>query len=508
MAADGIDIERRRAGVCLHLTSLPGPRGIGELGPSARNFMDWMQECRLSVWQFLPTVPTGIGNSPYQPLSIFAGNPLLIDLEALLEWGLLRKQELVSYPRLAVTSVDYQSVSESKGALLSVAIERFQETRDSSLLREYEQFLESHDAVWLDDYAAFTLLRERNHGVQWPAWDRKARARQTAYLAGLKQSFPSQWERAKIEQFFFAKQWKDLRAEAKRRDIILFGDEPIYMALDCAEAWARPELVYLDSDFMPVEVAGVPPDYFSRDGQLWGNPVYRWDVHAAEAFSWWVSRLRHALSRADMVRLDHFRGFDQYWSVPFSAATAREGHWNHGPGQKLFDALVGALGQIPIVAEDLGLITPSVIALRKAYALPGMQVLQFLVDQPEFEFDGIDEDCVCYTGTHDNDTTEGWYAGSDGQLSGAALEKMQSIVRANVQGMEDGVHKALVSLCFKTRARIAMAPLQDFLGLGSEARLNTPGTASGNWRWRVRDDDLAGADCGYIGRMALETGRS
>jgi 4-alpha-glucanotransferase len=470
--------------------------------------MDWMQAHGLSVWQFLPIGPTGIGNSPYQPLSVFAGNPWLIDFDELVDWGLLTEADLESCPSHETAAVDYQVVATTKDSLLAKAAERFQTIKDSYLLAEYEHFRQSHDELWLNDYAAFTLLREQKSGTQWPDWDRQARNRPAAYLADLEQAMPAQWERAKITQFLFAKQWQALRDEAKRRDIVLFGDVPIYMALDCAEAWANPELIHLDSDSKPIEVAGVPPDYFSRDGQLWGNPVYRWDVHEADGFTWWISRLRHALSRADLVRLDHFRGFDEYWSVPNGAATAREGQWKPGPGYRLFDALAAAFGRVPIVAEDLGLITPSVVALRKAYAFPGMQVLQFLVNQVDFEFDKIEEDCVCYTGTHDNDTSLGWYSGSDGQLAGAELEQMQSVVQHNVPGAAESVHRALVAMCFRTRARFAIAPLQDFLGLGSEARLNTPGTSNGNWRWRVRERELVDVDCGYIGSIAAETGRA
>jgi 4-alpha-glucanotransferase len=280
------------------------------------------------------------------------------------------------------------------------------------------------------------------------------------------------------------------------------------MALDCAEAWARPELLALDADLQPSAAAGVPPDYFSADGQLWGNPVYRWEIHAAEGYRWWIARLRHALAAADLVRLDHFRGFDAYWSVPRGAATARAGQWIQGPGPALFDAFRAALGRVACVAEDLGLITESVTALRKAYALPGMQVLQFLVDQTGFDRAAIEEDCACYTGTHDNDTTAGWFAGSAGRVTGAALAALQGTVARNLDGLGESIHKAMITLCFSTRARLAMAPLQDYLGLGSEARVNTPGVPEGNWRWRLGAGTLDAASTDWIAPLVRSTGRA
>jgi 4-alpha-glucanotransferase len=503
------ELTRRRAGVCLHLTSLPGPRGIGEIGGSAAlDFMAWMQAHGLSVWQFLPPGPTGFGDSPYQPLSVFAGNPMLIDLDALVEWGLLDRDEADCRLDGARYAVDFQRVAASKGPVLALAAERFDAVRDTGLMQEFEAYCAASDEIWLDDFAAFTLLKAEHGQSAWPQWGGADSRHRAGLIADVAARQPIEWRRAKLIQFFFACQWQALRAEAARRDILLFGDVPIYMALDCAEAWAHPELLALDEEFQPLELAGVPPDYFSADGQLWGNPVYRWDIHARDGFAWWISRLKHALARADLVRLDHFRGFDEFWAVPRGAESARSGSWQRGPGRELFDALADSLGSVPFVAEDLGIITESVVALRKAYALPGMQVLQFMVDQADFDAASIDEDCVCYTGTHDNDTTVGWFAGSQGRLTDAALHSFQDQVAANVEGTRESVHKAMINLCFKTRARLAIAPMQDYLGLDSSARLNTPGTAGGNWRWRVDEAALARDDLDFIADGVNETGRS
>jgi 4-alpha-glucanotransferase len=467
--------------------------------------MDWMQAHELSVWQFLPTGPTCYGNSPYQPLSVFAGNPWLVDLDALVDWGLLARDEATVRGGFSPGRVDYERVSAFKAPLLSLAADRFGEINDSGLSAEFEAFCANNGDIWLDDFAAFMYFRSHNAESAWPQWTRADQRDRHALAGRLNRHHAQDLERTKLIQFFFQRQWRELRQEADRRGIVLFGDVPIYMALDCAEAWARPELLELDDGRWPAEVAGVPPDYFSADGQLWGNPVYRWEAHAADGFAWWTERLRHALDNVDVVRLDHFRAFDEFWSIPYGAPTARDGRWRPGPRGALFDALRDALGSAPFVAEDLGLITESVTALRKAYALPGMQVLQFLVDQPDFDIGSIEEDCICYTGTHDNDTTVGWFA-ANGGFAGQDGEAWQANVSRNVENTEQGIHKALLLLCFSSSARTAIAPLQDYLGLDSRARLNTPGQALGNWQWRATEAALERAG-GDIGVWVRETGR-
>jgi len=495
-------VDRRRAGVCLHPTSLPGPHCIGGIGRAARQFLDWMAAHRLSVWQFLPLGPTGYGDSPYQPLSVFAGNPLMIDLADLVDWALLEPADIPAESPPGDRQVDFGRAAALKARPLALAAERLLRTGGRGLGAEYEAFCAAHDRIWLDNFAAFVVLKALNRGSAWGEWA-SARAGRTEVVGRIASRHRAAWEQAKCIQFLFARQWAALRLAARQRGILLFGDVPIYLALDCAEAWARPDLLELDKSLAPLELTGVPPDYFSADGQLWGNPVYRWEAHAAEGFAWWIARLRHALQLADLVRLDHFRGFDEYWSVPKGATTAREGHWKSGPGRELFDAVRRALGRAPFVAEDLGLITESVTALRRAFGFPGMQVLQFLVDQAEFDVDDIEEDCVCYTGTHDNDTTEGWFAGSEGRVAGAALTALQQGVVRNLPGARECAHKAMISLCFSTRARLAIVPLQDYLGLGSDSRLNTPGLPAGNWGWRVREAELDRGDLAYIGEQVL-----
>ena len=454
----------------------------------------------LKVWQFLPLGPTGYGDSPYQPLSVFAGNPLLINLDDLVSWELLKPEEL-GHADDDTGNIDYNRVAHRKAAPLKLAAERLLDTTDTGLRDEFEQFCATHGATWLDDFAAFMVLKSANNGRSWIEWAVADLLHSQALVDLLRTESP-QWQRMRGIQFLFFRQWHALRAAARERDILLFGDVPIYMALDCAEAWARPDLLELDERFVPREVAGVPPDYFSATGQLWGNPIYRWRAHAAEAYRWWVARIRQALDTADIVRLDHFRGFDEFWSVPYGAATAQGGRWNTGPRHALFDALAAELGTAALVAEDLGIITESVTELRKSYSLPGMQVLQFLVDRFDFDIEAIEEDCVCYTGTHDNDTSAGWFAGRAGHISGGALESLHSAIRRNLEDFSEEIHKAMISLCFSTRARLAIAPMQDFLGLGSESRLNTPGMPEGNWQWRLEPGDLERHDLDFINDLA------
>ncbi len=461
----------------------------------------------LSVWQFLPLGPTGFGDSPYQPLSAFAGNPLLINLDDLVGWDLLKSDELPDTAHGDSPSVDYSRVAESKAAPLRLAAQRLADTTDKGLREEFERFCEEHGTTWLNDFAAFVVLKSANHGRSWLEWAPADRKHSRSIVDSFR-AHSSEWQLTRCIQFLFFRQWDALRDAASKRDILLFGDVPIYLALDCAEAWSRTDLLEFDDRLVPREVAGVPPDYFSDDGQLWGNPVYRWSAHAEHDYEWWIGRIRNALRIADMVRLDHFRGFEAFWSVRYGAATAREGRWNRGPGHALFDALMAELESPALVAEDLGLITEAVTDLRNAYSLPGMQVLQFAVDSVDFDAETIEENCVCYTGTHDNDTSEGWFTGSAGRVAGRALASMQSAVRRSLKDHSWVVHKGMISLCFSSRARFAIAPMQDFLGLGSESRLNTPGKPEGNWRWRIMPADLERDDLGFIRILATEHGRA
>lgn len=499
--------EGRQAGICLHLTSLPGPYGIGELGAGAHRFIDRAAAAGIRVWQFLPTGPTAYGDSPYQPLSTFAGNELLIDVEWLVERGLLERDEAAPLRSLPVGTVDYGNVIPAKHALLGIAASRFAARAPGHLRVALDEFLHRHDDFWLHDYAQFRLLKTRHGERPWTEWDRQYVHRERRALRELDRSEAAGIDTIKIVQFLFDYQWSELRERARERGVFLFGDMPICIALDSADAWAHRELLRIDEDGRPDSVAGVPPDYFSRDGQLWGNPLYDWRYHDANGYAWWIARLRHAAGLMNMVRIDHFRGFEAYWSVPAGEATARHGRWEPGPGNAIFDAMHDALGHLPIVAEDLGVITPQVISLRERHSIPGMKVLQFDVETDDFDIDRMDENCVCYTGTHDNDTTVGWFHGSrDDMRSPAEIARTQEKLHEMTGATSRTVHREMIRLAYGSRARLAMAPMQDHLGLGSEARLNTPGTSRGNWRWRL--EAIPGqALFDEYGEMAASTGR-
>jgi len=481
----------RRAGVGLHLTSLPGPYGIGDIAESAKAFIDDMQRMNLGVWQFLPLGPTAYGDSPYQPLSAFAGNANLVGMEPLVELGLLESRELQPLRELPRDFADYGHLIPIRRKLLARAAERFNRRQKNALWAEYEGFLQLNAERWLDDYALFRVLKTAHHERPWPEWESDYVRREPAALQRAREKYREQIERTRITQFLFDSQWRELKAYATERNVCLFGDMPIYIALDSADAWANPEMLLIDRNGRPSHVAGVPPDYFSEDGQLWGNPLYDWDYHEQTGFHWWVGRMRHAAQQAHLVRIDHFRGFEAFWSVPYGAKTARQGEWVPGPGNALFDALEQAMGKLPIVAEDLGVITPEVDALRESHGIPGMVVLQFEVGDPEFEFDDIDENSVCYTGTHDNDTTAGWFRGNgDDTRTAEQIEGTRLSALERTGGTSESIHHDMIRLAFASRSSIAMAPMQDFLGLGSGARFNTPGTTLNNWRWRMREGEL------------------
>jgi 4-alpha-glucanotransferase len=481
----------RRAGAGLHLTSLPGPYGIGDIAGGAKAFIDTLQRMNLSVWQFLPLGPTAYGDSPYQPLSAFAGNANLIGLEPLVELGLLQTSELQPLRGLPRDFTDYGHLIPIKRRLLAKAAERFSRRGDPGLLAEYEAFLQRNAERWLDDYALFRVLKTAHHERPWPEWERSYVRREPAAMQQAREKYRERIERTRITQFLFDRQWRELRAYATERNVCLFGDMPIYIALDSADAWAHPEMLLIDRDGKPSQVAGVPPDYFSEDGQLWGNPLYDWAYHEQTDFQWWIERTRHAAQQAHLVRIDHFRGFEAFWSVPYGARNARQGKWVPGPGDSLFRALENALGKLPIVAEDLGVITPEVDALRESHGIPGMVVLQFEAGDSEFDFDDIEANSVCYTGTHDNDTTAGWFRGNgDDTRTAEQIESTRLTTLKRTGGTEESIHRDMIRLAFSSRSTIAMAPMQDFLGLGSGARFNIPGTTLNNWRWRMRDGDL------------------
>ena len=501
-------LSSREAGVCLHLTSLPGAHGIGTLGAPALRFLDVMSASGLHVWQFLPTGPTGFGDSPYQTTSVFAGNPMLLDLGVLSAQGLIVAGELEPLERLSATSIDFDRLIPLKSQLLARAAERFVRLASSEARAARERFISANDELWLHDYAMFEVLKSMHQQRTWAEWNPVYAQRDPDAMRTFEEAALLQLGTVKTIQYLFAEQWQALKAHAQQRGIRLMADAPIYVALDSADVWARPELFYLDSRGAPIDVAGVPPDYFSADGQLWGNPLYRWERHAEEGYAWWTSRLRHSIQHADLLRLDHFRGFEAYWAVPADAATARDGEWRAGPGTDLFDAMTAALGNLPIIAEDLGVITPAVDALRERYGFPGMKVLQFMVGEDDFVPASIPRDSVCYTGTHDNDTTVGWFRGGPGDVRSAEeIEHARANVLRHTGGCAETVHLDLVRLAFSTPAALSIVPLQDFLGLGSSARLNTPGTTKGNWRWRLPESRLTPHFCASVRQLVAQSGR-
>lgn len=509
MAPERLLSRGRHAGVCLHLTALPGAYGIGEIGGTARRFIDTMKKMQLGVWQFLPTGPTAFGDSPYQPLSTFAGNEMLIDVQELIDEQLLEKNDALPLTTLPAASVDYGSLVPVKSRLLMSAARQFRRSAGPALNSAFEEFVRQHDRRWLHDYALYRILKEVHDSRAWPEWAPEFVHRDPQALRRIETAESEQLADIKVLQFLFFRQWQQLRRHAHDNGIRLFGDMPIYIALDSADAWAHPDMLRIDRDGRPQVVAGVPPDYFSADGQLWGNPVYDWEVHARSQFRWWTQRLGAAIDLADLVRIDHFRGFEAYWAVPAGSTTARTGSWEPGPGDAIFEAMRGALGSLPVVAEDLGVITPAVEALRDRHGLPGMVVLQFAIGDEKFRLSDVPENCVCYTGTHDNDTTVGWFNGGPGDTRDAEeiLATREAALRVS-GGAPATIHTDMIRAAFATRAFLAMVPLQDYLGLGSEARFNVPGTSVNNWRWRATAAQLADDFCGHVAGLVRDAGRA
>jgi 4-alpha-glucanotransferase len=498
----------RRAGVAMHITSLPGQHGIGDIDDSAMLFLDQLVEMDLGVWQILPNGPTAYGDSPYQPLSAFAGNPMLIGLGSLVRQGLLQSSDLSGLEELPAGYVDYGRLIPLKRALLKSAAERFLNHPGHGLNADFDEFQHRYGDRWLDDYAMFRVLKSLHGERAWPEWEEKYVHRDPAALEKVRRDHRRAMDHIKVIQFLFEYQWKRLQTRAEEMGICLFGDMPIYIALDSSDAWAHPQRLLINEDGRPSYVAGVPPDYFSEDGQLWGNPLYDWEYHARTGYRWWIERIEHAASQTPLVRIDHFRGFEAFWSIPYGAETAREGQWEKGPGDDLFIAMRQAMGTLPIVAEDLGVITPEVDQLRHNHCLPGMVVLQFEVGDPEFDIAKVEENSVCYTGTHDNDTTLGWFrSNGDDTRTPEEIEQNQAGALKHTGGTPGTLAFDMIRLACSSKAALAMAPMQDYLGLGSEARLNVPGTTLNNWRWRMQAGQLQTGLMGNIRALVQETGR-
>lgn len=499
--------QQRLSGILLHPTSLPSLYGIGDLGIEAFEFVDFLEQAGQHLWQMLPLTHTGYGDSPYQSFSAFAGQPLLISPAHLKELELIQSFEILHCPVNDVEHIDYGTVIPWKQRIFKIAYRQF---LDSSYQREHAGLMESFhtfcedSAFWLDDYALFMACKDAHGGLSWLEWSDEYRNPSPDFKAHLIETFAHDIGFYKFLQFLFFEEWMKLKTYANQHGIQIIGDIPIFVSMDSADVWANQHLFQLDSRGYPVKVAGVPPDYFSDTGQLWGNPLYHWNAHEEEGYAWWISRIRGQLKILDILRIDHFRGFEAYWSVPFGEETAVHGEWVKAPGQQLFQAIEDALGkELPIIAEDLGVITPEVEALRDEFHFPGMKVLQFA-----FESTGENSflphqyttpHCICYTGTHDNDTTLGWYE----TLNDACREKVRHYT--NSDGTR--VNKEFMRLCLGSIAQYSVIPLQDILSCGKEARMNTPGVAAGNWNWRFKKGLLSTPLAKELKEMTILYGR-
>jgi 4-alpha-glucanotransferase len=488
--------DRRASGILLHPTSLPGPFGIGEIGGEARLFVDFLAETHQAIWQVLPLGPTGFGDSPYQCFSAFAGNPLLIDLGELGQEGLVSDPASLGPPVFQAGSVDYGEVLAFKGRALQRAFETFEKQGSSAQRESFEAFCREQ-APWLEDFSLFMALKGAHGGSPWHRWEGGAARREPLALDRWKKDLSRELASQRFRQYLFFRQWRKLRDYCHHRGVQIMGDVPIFVAHDSADVWAHPQFFKLAADGTPAFEAGVPPDYFALTGQLWGNPVYRWDVLARTGYAWWVERLRSALALVDVVRLDHFRGFEAAWEVPGGDETAERGRWIQGPGARFLDAIRDALGSLPIVAENLGFITPEVEALRERYDLPGMAILQFAFGTdpagPGFRPHSYTRNLFVYTGTHDNDTTVGWWTSSgdtDSTRTKAEIQEERDFCKRYlaIDGRE--IHWAFIRTVMASVADTSIVPLQDVLGLGSEARMNLPGRPDGNWRWRFERSAL------------------
>ncbi|NLE99523.1 MAG: 4-alpha-glucanotransferase [Anaerolineales bacterium] len=480
----------RSAGILLHPTSLPGPFGIGDLGPSARAFVDFLVAAGQSYWQVLPLTPTGYGDSPYQSLSAFAGNPMLIDPLGLMEAGYLTENDLGSVPDFPDSHVDFGWVIPFKQSLLERASRAFQDHAAVERREQFERFC-VEQAHWLDDFALFTALKEVQGLRPWQEWPWELASRQPEALAQARHDLAERIVDHRLQQWLFFQQWQALKAYANDRGIRLIGDIPIFVSMDSADVWANTAMFHFDGELKPTVVSGVPPDYFSETGQLWGHPLYRWDAMANDRYAWWIRRFRWAFTQADVVRIDHFRGFHDYWEIPTGAPTAQQGCWRRGPGSDLFREVRNVLGELALIAEDLGDLNQQARAgvdtLKAEFGWPGMHVLQFAFgagpDNP-FLPHNHDRESVVYTGTHDNDTTTGWY-----EVTSTEAERHHARQYLATGGSD--IAWSIIRLAWGSVAHTALTVAQDLLGLGHWARMNTPGTVGPpNWCWRLLPDAL------------------
>ena len=487
----------RASGILLHPTCLPGPHGIGDLGAEAAAFVDFLKDAGQTFWQVLPLNPTGYGDSPFQCFSAHAGNHLLISLERLREKGVLESSDLRNHPPFPQGHVDFGAVIHWKTALLQKAAKRFLNDAVAYDRRQFEEFCQVN-SDWLQDFALFMACKNEQGGAAWNGWPSEIARRDPSALYAARERLQESVSAVSYWQFEFFRQWKELRDHAHDAGIRIVGDIPIYVALDSADVWTNPQYFHLTEQGQPTVIAGVPPDYFSATGQCWGNPIYRWDRLKETGYRWWIDRYRAAMHLYDAVRIDHFRGFEAYWEIPGNETTAINGRWVKGPGAELFAVLEKEFGELPIIAENLGVITPEVEAIRERFHFPGMAILQFAFGKdpqgPSFRPHNYSRELAAYTGTHDNDTTVGWWnssGASDSTRTPQDVEKERAFARAYLNLKDDEpIHWRLIRGVEASVANLAIIPLQDVLGLGSEARMNLPGTSRGNWRWRFEPGEL------------------
>lgn len=486
----------RASGVLLHPTSLPSDYGVGDLGANAYQFVDFLVKAKQTYWQVLPLGPTGYGDSPYQSFSAFAGNANMISPELLVEEGFLSLEEINQKPDFPVGKVDFGLLYDWKNTILALAFERFKQTTSVDLRGKFETFSQQ-ESYWLDDYALFRAVKKSQDQKLWLEWDAPLKLRDETALNRAREVLRDSIQAQKFQQWLFFRQWSDLKKYANDKNIKIVGDVPIFISLDSSDVWCNPQEFKLKADGSPQTVAGVPPDYFSATGQLWGNPIYNWDAMRADGFRWWISRVRATLKTVDVVRVDHFRGFAASWEVPYGDTTAVNGQWVNVPGKELFKTLQDTLADLPFWAEDLGVITPDVEELRDSFNFPGMRILQFAfgggTDNHDLPHNYINN-AVAYTGTHDNDTTVGWFNSGVGASSTRDVSQIKKehdfcLKYLNSDGAE--IHWDFVRAVWSSVANTAIAPMQDLLGLGNEARINLPGSTDGNWYWQCKDGDFS-----------------
>ena len=473
----------RASGILLHPTSLPSRFGIGDFGSEAYNFIDFLESTGQSYWQILPLGPTGYGDSPYSSFSAFAGNTLLIAPQKIVEDGFLTEEETIERPYFSVDRVDFGSVIEWKNNLLKRAFERFRQMTDEAVAGSFHKFCDSNN-FWLEDYALYRAIKKQNQD-SWQNWDEPLKHRQPEAVSKVKQELDEEMFAQKFYQYLFFQQWFDLKRYANEKGVKIVGDVPIFVALDSCDVWCNPSQFKLNEDGSPRVVSGVPPDYFSNTGQLWGNPIYDWEQMQADGFRWWVDRMRFIFQTVDVVRVDHFRGFEACWEVPGADKTAENGSWVHAPGDELFAALRTALGDLPMLAEDLGVITPEVERLRDSIGLPGMRILLFAFGGDSHNTylpHNHIKNTVVYTGNHDNDTVVGWFKLTNKRERDFCLQYLK--------GNKREIHWDFIRAAFSSVADTAIVPLQDVLGLGNEGRMNLPSSYSGNWNWRCKQSDF------------------